>query len=230
MRIAQIAPLSEAVPPKLYGGTERVVSWLTEELVAQGHEVTLFAAGGSQTSANLVPCSPRGLRLAGIRDHLASQLVMLSEVYERVNEFDVVHFHIDLIQYVLFKDLTHKCVTTLHGRLDLPDFAPIYCSFPNMPLVSISRSQRAPMPLNVFWLANVPHGLPPSVCPYNAQGGDYLAFLGRIAPEKRPERAIEIAKRAGVPLKIAAKIDKPRRRAVTYRARRALGDLFRGPD
>jgi glycosyltransferase involved in cell wall biosynthesis len=208
MRIAQIAPLSEAVPPKLYGGTERVVSWLTEELVAQGHEVTLFAAGGSQTSAHLVACSPRGLRLAGISDHLASHLVMLNEVYERAHEFDVIHFHIDLIQYVLFKDLTHKCVTTLHGRLDLPDFAPIYRSFPNMPLVSISRSQRAPMPPNVFWLGNVSHGLPASVCPYNAGGGDYLAFLGRIAPEKRPDRAIEIAKRAGVPLKIAAKIDK----------------------
>jgi glycosyltransferase involved in cell wall biosynthesis len=208
MRIAQIAPLSEAVPPKLYGGTERVVSWLTEELVAKGHEVTLFAAGGSQTSAHLVPCSPRGLRLAGIRDHLASHLVMLNEVYERVNEFDVVHFHIDLIQYVLFKDLAHKCVTTLHGRLDLPDFAPIYRSFPNMPLISISRSQRAPMPPNVFWLDNVPHGLPASVCPYNAGGGDYLAFLGRITRDKRPDRAIEIAKRAGVPLKMAAKIDK----------------------
>ncbi len=133
---------------------------------------------------------------------------MLNEVYERVNEFDVVHFHIDLIQYVLFKDLAHKCVTTLHGRLDLPDFAPIYRSFPNMPLISISRSQRAPMPPNVFWLDNVPHGLPASVCPYNAGGGDYLAFLGRITRDKRPDRAIEIAKRAGVPLKMAAKIDK----------------------
>src|SRR5215207_4157228 len=208
MRIAQIAPLAEAVPPKLYGGTERVVSWLTEELVAEGHEVTLFASGDSKASAKLVPCVPQGLRLAGIRDHIASHLVMLNNVRRRADQFDVIHFHIDLLQYPLFQDLAHKCVTTLHGRLDLLDFHPVYHTFPNMPLVSISNDQRRPMPGHVTWLATVYHGLPSWVCPYSPEGGDYLAFLGRIAPEKRPDRAIDIAKRAGVPLKIAAKVDK----------------------
>ena len=149
MRIAQIAPLAEAVPPKLYGGTERVVSWLTEELVAEGHEVTLFASGDSKTSAKLVPCVPQGLRLAGIRDHIASHLVMLNNVRRRADQFDVIHFHIDLLQYPLFQDLAHKCVTTLHGRLDLLDFHPVYHAFPNMPLVSISNDQRRPMPGHV---------------------------------------------------------------------------------
>lgn len=208
MRIAQVAPLAEAVPPKLYGGTERVVSWLTEELVAQGHDVTLFASGDSQTSATLVPCVPQGLRLAGIRDHIASHLVMLNTIRRRADQFDVIHFHVDLLQYPLFQDLAHKCVTTLHGRLDYPDFHPVYYAFPHMPLVSISENQRHPMPPHVTWLATIYHGLPPSSCPYNARGGDYLAFLGRIAPEKRPDRAIEIAKRAQLPLKIAAKVDK----------------------
>lgn len=207
MRIAQIAPLAEAVPPKLYGGTERVVSWLTEELVAEGHEVTLFASADSVTSANLVPCVPQGLRLSGIRCHIASHIVMLEQVRRRASQFDIIHFHVDLLQHALFQDLAHKCVTTLHGRLDLPDYLPIYRAFPNMPLVSISQSQRAPMPGNVNWLETVHHGLPSSVCPFSASGGEYLAFLGRIAPEKRPDRAIEIAKRAGIPLKIAAKVD-----------------------
>jgi len=208
VRIAQIAPLAEAVPPKLYGGTERVVSWLTEELVAQGHDVTLFASGDSDTSATLVPCVPRGLRLAGIRDHVASHLVMLNNVRRRADQFDVIHFHIDLLQYPLFQELAHKCVTTLHGRLDLPDFHPVYYAFPHMPLVSISDDQRRPMPPHVNWLATIYHGLPSSSCRSNRKGGDYLAFLGRIAPEKRPDRAIEIAKRAGTRLKIAAKVDK----------------------
>jgi glycosyltransferase involved in cell wall biosynthesis len=208
VRIAQIAPLAEAVPPKLYGGTERVVSYLTEELVAQEHDVTLFASGDSQTAAKLVPCVPQGLRLAGIRDHIASHLVMLNTVRRRADEFDIIHFHLDLLQYPLFQDLAHKCVTTLHGRLDLPDFQPVYHAFPHMPLVSISDDQRRPMPPHVNWLATVHHGLPSSVCPFHPKGGDYLAFLGRISPEKRPDRAIEIANRAGVPLKIAAKVDK----------------------
>src|SRR3954452_6506448 len=208
MRIAQIAPLAEAVPPKLYGGTERVVSYLTVELVAQEHDVTLFASGDSETAAKLVPCVPQGLRLAGIRDHIASHLVMLNTVRRRADEFDIIHFHVDLLQHVLFQDLAHKCVTTLHGRLDLPDFWPVYYAFPHMPLVSISDDQRRPMPPHVNWLATVYHGLPSSVCPFHPKGGDYLAFLGRISPEKRPDRAIEIAKRAGVPLKIAAKVDK----------------------
>jgi glycosyltransferase involved in cell wall biosynthesis len=207
MRIAQIAPLAEAVPPKLYGGTERVVSWLTGELVAQGHEVTFFASGDSETSARLVPCVPQGLRLAGIRDHVASHLVMLEQVRRRADQFDILHFHVDLLQHALFQHMTYKCVTTLHGRLDLPDFQPIYRAFPHMPLVSISDNQRAPMPPNVNWLATVHHGLGPAVCPFYPGGGNYLAFLGRIAPEKGPDRAIEIAKRAGVPLKIAAKVD-----------------------
>ena len=208
VRIAQIAPLSEAVPPKLYGGTERVVSWLTEELVTQGHQVTLFASGDSETSAELVPCVPQGLRLAGIRDHVASHLVMLNNVRRQAERFDIIHFHLDLLQYPLFQDLARKCVTTLHGRLDLRDFHPVYYAFPYMPLVSISNDQRRPMPRHVNWLATVYHGLPSFVCPYSAVGGEYLAFLGRIAPEKRPDRAIEIAKRAGIPLKIAAKVDR----------------------
>jgi glycosyltransferase involved in cell wall biosynthesis len=207
MRIAQIAPLAESVPPKLYGGTERVVSWLTEELVAQGHEVTLFASGDSRSAAKLVACVPHGLRLSGINCHLASHAVMLDRVRRRVDQFDIVHFHVDLLQHVLFQDVAHKCVTTLHGRLDIPDHHPIYRAFPHMPLVSISDSQRLPMPRNVNWLATIPHGLPVTTIPFNPRGGDYLAFLGRIAPEKRPDRAIEIAKRAGVRLKIAAKVD-----------------------
>ncbi len=208
MRIAQIAPLAEAVPPKFYGGTERVVSWLTEELVAQGHEVTLFASGDSRTSAKLNPCVPQGLRLAGIRDHIASHLVMLNNVRRQAVRFDIIHFHIDLLQYPLFQDLAHKCVTTLHGRLDLPDFHPIYYAFPHMPRISISDDQRRPVPTHVNWLGTIYHGLPSSSCPHNPAGGDYLAFLGRIAPEKRPDRAIEIAIRSGMPLKIAAKVDK----------------------
>lgn len=207
MRIAQVAPLAEAVPPKFYGGTERVVSWLTEELVRQGHDVTLFASGDSRTSAKLVPCVPQGLRLAGVRDHIASHLVMLNEVRARADQFDVIHFHVDLLQHVLFQDLAHKCLTTLHGRLDIPDFMPVFKTFQEMPLVSISDSQRAPMPPHVNWLATVHHGLPPTVCPFHQQGGEYLAFLGRISPEKRPDRAIAIATKAGIPLKIAAKVD-----------------------
>jgi len=208
MRIAQISPLAEAVPPKLYGGTERVVSWLTEELVRQGHEVTLFASGDSITNAKLEAASPKALRLEGVRDHTANNLVMLDGVRRRADEFDIIHCHIDLLQFPLFQHLSNKIVTTLHGRLDLPDYWPIYKAYPHMPLISISDNQRLPMPKNINWLATIHHGLPEHVCPYNAKGGDYLAFLGRISPEKRPDRAIEIAKRAGVPLKIAAKVDK----------------------
>ena len=144
MRIAQIAPLAESVPPKLYGGTERVVSWLTEELVRQGHQVTLFASGDSETSAELVPCVPHALRLAGVRDHTANLLVMLSEVRRRANEFDIIHFHVDLLQYPLFQDLANKCITTLHGRLDLPDYHPAYRAFPQMPLISIPIASGSP--------------------------------------------------------------------------------------
>jgi glycosyltransferase involved in cell wall biosynthesis len=207
MRIAQVAPLAESVPPRLYGGTERVASWLTEELVRQGHQVTLFASGDSVTSAELIACAPQGLRLAGIRDHTASHLAMLARVRERQASFDIIHFHLDLLQHAMFADLPHKCVTTLHGRLDLPDFLPVYHAFPRMPLISISDGQRKPMPSTVNWLATVQHGLGPGLCPFNERGGDYLAFLGRITPEKRPDRAIEIAKLAGMRLRIAAKVD-----------------------
>jgi glycosyltransferase involved in cell wall biosynthesis len=206
MRIAQIAPLAEAVPPKMYGGTERVVSWLTEELVRQGHDVHLFASGDSVTTAKLCPGAPTALRLAGMHDHTPSTLVMLDEVQRRAAEFDILHFHIDVLPFPLFQHLFHKCVTTLHGRLDLPDFHPVYRAFPAMPLISISDQQRSPMP-PVNWAATIHHGLPQDLYRLNKEGGDYLAFLGRISPEKRPDRAIEIAKRSGVPLKIAAKVD-----------------------
>ncbi|MCJ2107144.1 glycosyltransferase family 4 protein [Methylobacterium sp. E-041] len=209
MRIAQIAPLSEAVPPKFYGGTERVVSWITEELVRQGHDVTLFASGDSETSAKLAACTPEGLRLLGYRDHTASHLAMLHQVHRRAHEFDILHFHIDLLQYPMFEDLNHKCITTMHGRLDVPDFMPVYKTFTGMPLVSISDNQREPMPPNVNWLSTIHHGLPAQNCPYSPEAkGGYLAFLGRISPEKRPDRAIEMAIRSGTPLKIAAKVDK----------------------
>jgi len=206
MRIAQVAPLVEAVPPRLYGGTERIVAWLTEQLVRQGQDVTLFASGDSRTSAKLVPVVPEALRLVGIRDHTASTLVMLDEVRRRADEFDIIHFHTDLLHFPLFKDLWPQCVTTLHGRLDLPDFHPIYRAFPDMPLVSISDDQRRPMP-PVNWLSTIHHGLPLHLVRFNRWGGGYLAFLGRISPEKRLDRAIAIAKQTGTPLKIAAKVD-----------------------
>lgn len=207
MRIAQVAPLAEAVPPKLYGGTERVVSWLTEELVRQGHDVTLFASGDSQTSARLVEGCAQGLRLAGVRDHLATMLVMLHNVRRRAQEFDIIHFHVDLLQQPMFEALQHRTVTTMHGRLDLPDFMPIYEAFPDTPFVSISDDQRKPMPADTNWVATIHHGLPPDLIPFKPESGKYLAFLGRICPDKRLDRAIEIAKRAGMPLKVAAKVD-----------------------
>lgn len=207
MRIAQVAPLAEAVPPRLYGGTERVVSWLTEELVRQGHDVTLFASGDSKTSATLVPGCEQGLRLAGINDHLATLLVMLHNVRQRAKEFDVIHFHVDLLHQPLFDSIQEKTVTTMHGRLDMPDFMPIYKAFPDMPFVSISNDQRRPMPATTNWAATIPHGLPTDLIPFSPGKGEYLAFLGRICPDKRLDRAIEIAKRVGLPLKVAAKVD-----------------------
>lgn len=207
MRIALVSPLAEAVPPKLYGGTERVVSWLAEELVRQGHKVTLFASADSRTSAALIGCAPKSLRLAGIADHVGSTLAMLREVRRRADDFDIIHFHVDLLPNALFHDLAHKCVMTLHGRLDIAGIHPLYDAYPEMPLVSISDAQREPMPKGVDWLATIPHGLGPEACPFDPQGGDYLAFLGRISPEKRPDRAIEIARRSGLQLRIAAKVD-----------------------
>ena len=207
MRIAQIAPLAEAVPPRLYGGTERVIWWLTEALVDLGHQVTLFASGDSVTSGRLVPCAESGLRLAGVGDHTAHTLVMLDRVLRRADEFDIIHFHIDLLQFPLFRHLSGKCLTTLHGRQDLADVWPVYRAFPEMNLVSISDDQRRPIAGSNF-IATVQHGLPCNLIPYSPEGGDYLAFVGRISPEKRPDRAIEIARQAGLPLKLAAKVDR----------------------
>jgi glycosyltransferase involved in cell wall biosynthesis len=206
VRIAQIAPLAEAVPPKLYGGTERVVWWLTEALVAFGHDVTLYASADSQTSARLVPGAPQALRLAGINDHQASTLAMLDQVLDDADQYDFLHFHSDFLHFPAFRHLAGRCVTTLHGRLDLPDFWPAFDAFPEMKLVSISDSQRAPVPQANF-VATIHHGMPLDLITFDADGGDYLAFIGRISPEKGPDRAIEIAKRTGMKLRMAAKID-----------------------
>jgi glycosyltransferase involved in cell wall biosynthesis len=208
VKIAQIAPLFESVPPRLYGGTERVVSYLTEQLVEQGHDVTLFASGDSVTSAKLVPCAFRSLRLdPTVRDPNPHIILMLEKVRERADEFDILHFHIDYFHFPLFRPLAARTLTTVHGRLDLSDLRPLYHCFEDMPLVSISDAQREPMPTANFF-ATVHHGLPlhlhtPTVKPR----GNYLAFLGRICPEKGTERAIAIARSCGVPLKIAAKVD-----------------------
>jgi glycosyltransferase involved in cell wall biosynthesis len=209
MKIAQIAPLAERVPPKLYGGTERIVSYLTEELVRQGHDVTLFASGDSKTAAKLVRCSDIALRLnPAVKDPVPYHMIMLDEVMQRVDDFDVLHFHIDLLHFPFIRDFADRTVTTLHGRLDLPDLKPFYSVFPDYPLVSISDDQRRPMP-PVNWAGTVHHGLPSDLLPFTAEpDAGYLAFLGRISPEKRPDRAIEIAARAGLPLKMAAKVDK----------------------
>lgn len=206
MRIAQIAPLAEAVPPKLYGGTERVVWWLTEALVDLGHDVTLYASADSETSARLIPCAPQALRLAGVNDHVASTLAMVDRVLREADRYEMLHFHIDFIHFPLFRHMAGRCFTTLHGRLDLPDFKPAFGAFPEMQLVSISDDQRRPVPDGNF-VATVHHGLPESLIPFKEKGGDYLAFLGRMSPEKRPDRAIEIARRTGMKLKMAAKVD-----------------------
>ncbi|HWW18097.1 MAG TPA: glycosyltransferase family 4 protein [Candidatus Saccharimonadales bacterium] len=208
MKIAQVAPLYESVPPKLYGGTERVVSYLTEALVEAGHEVTLFASGDSETSARLIPGCPKALRLNNYecQDQLAHHFVMLEEVLERAEQFDIIHFHVDYMHFPLSRlsGLVH--VSTLHGRLDSPDLVPLYRKYKNMPVTSISLSQRKPLPW-VNWIGNVYHGLPADLLPLGSGRGKYLAFLGRISPEKRADRAIEIAQRLNMPLKIAAKVD-----------------------
>lgn len=208
MKIAQVAPLFESVPPRLYGGTERIVSYLTEELVRRGHDVTLFASGDSITAAELVPAAPRALRLdPTVRDALPYHMIQLDQLRQRAHRFDVIHFHVDLFQMPFLGSLDVPALTTLHGRLDLPDLVPFYRHFCRTPLVSISDDQRRPMP-PVHWLGTVHHGLPETLLPFSPQArGGYLAFLGRISPEKRPDRAIEIAARSGLPLRIAAKVD-----------------------
>ena len=208
MKIAQIAPLAESVPPKLYGGTERVVSYLSEELVRLGHDVTLFASGDSETSAKLVDCAPRALRLdASLKDPLAPQAYQLELVHKHAHEFDVLHFHIAHLHLPLFRPIARKTITTLHGRLDLPELMPLYREFSDMPLVSISNAQRRPLAF-ANWMGTVYHGLAGEVCPFNpAPRGGYFAFLGRVSPEKGLDRAIHIALAGGVRLRIAAKID-----------------------
>jgi glycosyltransferase involved in cell wall biosynthesis len=209
MKIAQIAPLMESVPPKLYGGTERVVSHLSEALVQQGHDVTLFASGDSVTSARLVACTKEAIRLnPAVQDYVPYYMIMLDKVRRSSHLFDVLHFHIDAFHMPLFRNLSTKTVTTLHGRQDLPDLVPLYRAFPEMPLVSISNAQREPI-VDANFAKTIYHGLPLDLLApnYDPRGG-YVAFLGRISREKRPDRAIAISNALGLPLKIAAKIDK----------------------
>ena len=208
MRIAQIAPLHEAVPPKLYGGTERVVSFLTEELVALGHDVTLFASGDSVTSARLHASWPRALRLdPAIRDPIAPHMLLMEDVAQMAEQFDVLHFHMDYWPFSLFGRMSKPFVTTLHGRLDLPELQPVFNRFARTPVVSISNSQRRPLPQANF-VRTVLHGLPETLLTPRDGERAYLAFLGRICPEKGCDKAIRIARAAGIPLKIAAKVDR----------------------
>jgi glycosyltransferase involved in cell wall biosynthesis len=208
MRIAQIAPLTEAIPPKLYGGTERVVHWLTEELVTLGHEVTLFASGDSVTSAKLEAPWPRALRLDdSVRDPNALHMMMLERVRQQADDFDILHFHLDYYPFSLFSRQSTPFVTTLHGRLDLPEHQPVFDTFSSAPVISISNAQRRPLP-KAHWVQTIHHGLPERLLTPQPSHPSYFAFLGRIAPEKGVGRAIHIARMSGVPLKIAAKVDK----------------------
>jgi glycosyltransferase involved in cell wall biosynthesis len=207
MRIAQVAPLFESVPPRLYGGTERVVSYLVDALQSQGHEVTLFASGDSRTRARLVASWPRGLRLDG-RSHMyqVPHMLQLEQVFRRCDEFDILHFHTDFMHFPLARRCAVPHVTTLHGRLDIPDLAPLLREFSDLPVVSISQAQREPIAA-ARWCATVHHGLPRNLFRFHAGPGQYLAFLGRISPEKRCDRAIEIAVRMELPIRVAAKVD-----------------------
>jgi glycosyltransferase involved in cell wall biosynthesis len=208
MKIAQIAPLMESIPPRLYGGSERVASYLTEELVAQGHNVTLFASGQSITAAKLVRCCEQPLRLnPSVKDIIPYYMLMLDKVRSMASEFDILHFHIDQFHFPIFNEMARRTVTTLHGRQDLPDLHHLYRGFAEMPLVSISNAQRGPIPFANF-VGTVYHGLPRDLGLTLHPRGGYLAFLGRISPEKRVDRAITIARAVGVPLKIAAKVDR----------------------
>jgi len=207
MKIAQVAPLCERVPPRLYGGTERVVAFLTDELVRQGHDVTLFASGDSETRATLAPVCERAQRLdGGRRDFLAEHVLMVEQVAKRAGEFDMIHFHIAQLHFPIARRLATPHLTTLHGRLDLPELVPLYREYRELPLVSISDAQRHPLP-HAGWVGTVHHGLPSDVLRFQPDPGGYLAFLGRISPEKRVDRAIAIAIAAGCRLRIAAKVD-----------------------
>jgi glycosyltransferase involved in cell wall biosynthesis len=208
MKIAQVTPLYEAVPPRLYGGTERVVAHLTDALVELGHEVTLFASADAETRARLVPVRDQAIRLdpAPLKSDLAAHLSLLAEVRRRADQFDVIHFHTDMIHFPFFDRRASKTVTTLHGRLDLKDLAGVYQRWPQFPLVSISDDQRRPLPF-ANWAATVQHGMAAEIYDFTARSQGYLAFLGRISPEKRPDRAIAIAKATGRRLRIAAKVD-----------------------
>ena len=226
MKIAQIAPLYEAVPPKFYGGTERIVAYLCDALTNLGHEVTLFASAEADTLATLVPVRDQAIRLdpEPLKCDLAAHLAMLHDARRRAHEFDVVHFHVDLLHFPMFEDVAERTVTTLHGRLDLKDLSAAYWRWPTFPLVSISDHQRRPLRF-ARWLGTVQHGLPSSLLPFShTPEGNYLAFLGRISPEKRPDRAIAIAKRAGIPLKIAAKVDPADRAYFNNEIRHLLDD------
>jgi glycosyltransferase involved in cell wall biosynthesis len=207
MKIAQVAPLAESVPPRLYGGTERVVSFLTEELVRLGHDVTLFASGDSQTSARLDSVAPRAIRLdCRVRDSFAPHILMLERVIASADEFDVIHFHISQFHFPSARRLPVAHVTTLHGRLDIPELYPLFAEFDDIPVVSISDAQRGPVP-DAGWVATIPHGLPLDLLRFHPRPGEYLAFVGRISPEKRVDRAIAIARGVGQRLRVAAKVD-----------------------
>jgi glycosyltransferase involved in cell wall biosynthesis len=219
MYIAQIAPLAEAVPPKFYGGTERVIHWLTEELVGLGHDVTLYASGDSVTSARLESVWPRALRLDGsVRDPNALHMAMLEKVRQQANEFDFLHFHLDYYPFSLFCRQPVPFVSTLHGRLDLPEHEPVFSTFQTQPVISISDSQRRPVPM-ANWVQTIYHGLPRELLVPVPATQSYFAFLGRIAPEKGIDRAISIARKCGVPLRIAAKVDKMDREYFVERIR-----------
>lgn len=223
MKIAQVAPLFESVPPRTYGGTERVVSYLTEALMAQGHDVTLFASGDSITGARLVPVVERSLRLDPDRpDWTMWHTVMIDRVFEQAEQFDVIHFHIDVLHYPLARRCRTPCLTTMHGRLDLKDLLPLHTHFQTHPLVSISDNQRKPLS-KANWCATVHHGLPPTLYRFHERPKDYFAFVGRISPEKRVDRAIEIALACQTPLRIAAKVD-PADQAYFEREIRSLLD------
>ena len=208
MKIAQIAPLYEAVPPKLYGGTERVVGHLSDALVDLGHEVTLFSSADADTKAELFSVRDQAIRLdpAPLKSDLASHLTMLNALRKQQDRFDIIHFHVDMVHFPMFEAIAPRTLTTLHGRLDIKDLPEVYRAWPKYPLVSISDSQRAALPF-ANWAGTVYHGMPETLYRFDPAPRGYLAFLGRMSPEKGPDRAIAIAKRLGIPLKMAAKVD-----------------------